>query len=67
MLYITDGLSLVVYFFNTNNYKTNKQTYCMSCKKNTGNKDGKVIRTKNGRLQMKSHCSVFWGIKRQDL
>ena len=34
------------------------QTYCVSCRKNTGNKDVKVIRTKNARLQMKSHCSV---------
>ena len=34
------------------------QIYCVDCKKNTGNKDAKVIKTKNGRLQMKSHCSV---------
>ena len=34
------------------------QIYCVSCKKNTGNKDAKFIRTKNGRLQMKSHWSV---------
>ena len=34
------------------------QNYCVSCRKNTGNKDAKVIRTKNSRLQMKSHCSV---------
>ena len=34
-------------------------TYCVSCKKkNTGNKNAKVIRTRNGRLQMKSECSV---------
>ena len=32
------------------------QTYCVRCKK-TGNKDAKVIKTKNGRLQMRSHCS----------
>ena len=36
----------------------NMQTYCVSCKKITENKDAKVIRTKNGRLEMKSHCSV---------
>ena len=34
------------------------QTYCVSCKKNTGNENAKVIRTKNGRLQMKSECLV---------
>ena len=34
------------------------QTYCVSCKKNTGNKDAKVIKIKNGRLQMRFHCSV---------
>ena len=34
------------------------QNYCVSCKKNTGNKDAKVIKTKNGRLMMKSICFV---------
>ena len=34
------------------------QTYCVSCRKNTRNKDVKVFRTKTGALQMKSHCSV---------
>ena len=34
------------------------QTYCVSCRKSTGNKNAKVIRTKNGKLQMKSECSV---------
>ena len=34
------------------------QTYCVSCKRNTGNKDTKVVKTKNSRLQMKSLCSV---------
>ena len=33
------------------------QTYFVSCKKNTTNKDAKVVKTKNGRLQMISHCS----------
>ena len=33
------------------------QTYCVSYKK-TRNKNPKVIKTKNGRLQMKSNCSV---------
>ena len=34
------------------------QTYCVSCKKNTRNKDAKVVKTKHGRLQMRCHCSV---------
>ena len=35
------------------------QTYCASIKKkHTENKDAKVIRTKTGRLQMKSVCSI---------
>ena len=34
------------------------QTYCVSCKINAGNKDAKVIKIKNGRLQMKSLCSI---------
>ena len=33
-------------------------TYCVSCKKMTGNKNAKVFKTKNGRLQLKSICSV---------
>ena len=47
------------------------QIYCVDCKKNTGNKDAKVIKTKNGRLQMKSHCSVCGNLgsylKKKDL
>ena len=34
------------------------RTYCLVCRKNTENKDAKVIKTKNGRLQMRSHCSI---------
>ena len=34
------------------------QAYCVSCRKNTGNKDAKVIKTKNGTLQLKSQCSI---------
>ena len=34
------------------------QTYCVSCERNTGYTHEKVIKTRNGRLQMKSHCSV---------
>ena len=39
------------------------QTYCVSCKKNTENKDAKVIKTKNGRLMLRSTCSVCGGKK----
>ena len=28
------------------------QTYCVCCKRNTENKDAKVIKTKNGRLML---------------
>ena len=34
------------------------QTYYVSCKKKTGNKDAKAFKTKNGRLMLKSVCSV---------
>ena len=34
------------------------QTYCVSCKRNTGNTSARVIETKNGRLQVKFDCSV---------
>ena len=34
------------------------QTYCVSFRKNTENKDAKVIKTKNDRLQMRSQCSI---------
>ena len=34
------------------------QTCCVSCKKNTENKDPKVIKTKNGISQTKSQCSI---------
>ena len=33
-------------------------TYCVSCRKNTENKNAKVFKTKNGRLMLKSVCSV---------
>ena len=39
--------------------KTNvKTTYCVSCRKNTRNKNAKVFKTKNGRLMMKSICNI---------
>ena len=34
------------------------KTYCLVCRKIQKNKDAKVIKTKNGRLQMRSHCSI---------
>ena len=34
------------------------KTYCLVCRKNTENKDAEFIKTKNGRLQMRSHCSI---------
>ena len=35
-----------------------KITYCVKCKKDTGNIDPKMFRTKNNRLLMQSKCSV---------
>ena len=35
-----------------------KTTYCVKCKKDTGNIDPKMFRTKNNRLLMQSKCSV---------
>ena len=35
------------------------KTYCLVCRKNTDNINSKMIKTKNGRLQLKSQCSVF--------
>ena len=32
--------------------------YCVSCKKMTGNNNPKFFKTKNGRLMLKSICSV---------
>ena len=34
-------------------------TYCLVCKKNTENKDTKMLKTKNGRLMLSSNCAVF--------
>ena len=33
-------------------------TYCLSCKKYTGNINPKVIKTKNNRKMMLSRCSI---------
>ena len=34
------------------------KTYCMKCRKDTGNIDSKMFRTKNNKLIMQSKCSV---------
>ena len=33
-------------------------TYCLSCKKDTGNIDPKIKKTKNNRKMMLSRCSI---------
>ena len=33
-------------------------SYCLVCKKNTVNKDAKLIKTKNGRLMLSSRCGI---------
>ena len=35
-----------------------KTTYCVSCKRDTGNKNAKVFKTRNERLMLKSTCSM---------
>ena len=37
--------------------------YCVKCKKDTGNIDPKIVRTKNNRLIIQSKCSIC-GIKK---
>ena len=34
------------------------KAYCVKCKKDTGDNDPKMVRTKNNRLIMQSKCSV---------
>ena len=38
-------------------------TYCVKCRKNTGNLNSKVLKAKNNRLIMQSKCPVC-GIKK---
>ena len=33
-------------------------TYCLKCRKNTKNKDAKMVKTKNGRLALSSKCAA---------
>ena len=32
--------------------------YCLVCRRNTDNVNSKMIKTKNGRLQLKYQCSI---------
>ena len=32
--------------------------YCLKCKRNTENKDAKMIKTKNARIDLSSNCAV---------
>ena len=34
------------------------KTYCLVCRKNTDNVNSKMVKTKNGRLKLKSQCSI---------
>ena len=34
------------------------KTYCLVCRKNTDNFNTKMLKTKNGRLQLKFQCST---------
>ena len=34
------------------------KTYCLMCKKNTDNENSKMTKAENGRLQLKSQCSI---------
>ena len=33
-------------------------TYCLVCKKDTQNKDAKMVKTKNGRIALSSKCAI---------
>ena len=35
-----------------------KETYCLSCKKNTENINPKIVRNKQNRLMIQSNCAV---------
>ena len=54
MVYLSYFLNILI----TLKYKTNMKIYCLVCRKNTENKDSKIIKTKNDRLQMRSQCST---------
>ena len=33
-------------------------SYCVTCKKNTENRDSKIVKTKNNRLMLLSKCAI---------
>ena len=35
-----------------------KETYCLSCRKNTGNTNLKIIKSKNNRSMIQSNCAI---------
>ena len=35
------------------------KTYCLVCRKTTDNVNSKMTKTENGRLQLKSQCSIY--------
>ena len=39
-------------------YKETMLSYCLVCKKNTENKDSKIVKTKNNRLMLPSKCAI---------
>ena len=41
------------------------KTYCLVCRKSTANVHSKMIRTKNGRLQLRSQRSICANKKRR--
>ena len=44
------------------------KAYCVKCRKDTGNIDPKMVRTKNNRLVRQSKCfCLFVELKNQDL
>ena len=43
------------------------KAYCLVCRKNTDNVNSKIIKTKNGTLQMRSQCSICGNKKKVDL
>ena len=48
----------MAYFIEHINYKRNMKTYCLVYGKNTDNVNSKMIKSKNGRLQLKSECTI---------
>ena len=34
-------------------------SYCLKCRKNTENKNQKIVRTKNGRIMLLSKCAIL--------